>query len=81
MTRNCYSYEEENIVNETRAIEYIKSNPKYFFSYARKKLKTKNKIGPFDIEGEKFTSLLDICIVTWGKTGLGVKPWVISFLI
>ena len=56
------SYEEETVVNETRAIENIKSNPKYFFSYARKKLKTKNKIGPFDIEGEKFTSLLDICI-------------------
>ena len=56
------SYEEETVVNETRAIENIKSNPKYFFSYARKKLKTRNKIGPFDIEGEKFTSLLDICI-------------------
>ena len=56
------SYEEETVVNETRAIENIKSNPKYFFTYARKKLKTRNKIGPFDIEGEKFTSLLDICI-------------------
>merc|ERR1712055_1189970 len=42
------SYEEETVVNEARAIENIKSNPKYFFSYARKKLKTKNKIGPFD---------------------------------
>merc|ERR1711874_750650 len=50
------SYEEENILNETRAIESIKSNPKYFFTYARKKLKTRNKVGPFDIEGEKFTS-------------------------
>ena len=39
-----------------------KSNPKYFFTYARKKLKTRSKIGPFDIEGEKFTSLLDIYI-------------------
>ena len=39
-----------------------KSNPKYFFTYARKKLKTRNKIGPFDIEGEKFTSLLDILL-------------------
>ena len=39
-----------------------KSNPKYFFTYARKKLKTRSKIGPFDIEGEKFTSLLDICV-------------------
>merc|ERR1711913_267867 len=56
------SYEEENILNETRAIENIKSNPKYFFTYARKKLKTRNKVGPFDIEGEKFTSFLDICI-------------------
>ena len=37
-----------------------KSNPKYFFTYAKKKLKTRNKIGPFDIEGEKFTSLLDM---------------------
>ena len=56
------SYEEENIVNETRAIEYIKSNPKYFFTYARKKLKTRKKIGPFDMGGEKITSLLEICI-------------------
>ena len=46
------SYEEESIVDETRAIEYIKSNPKYFFTYARKKLKTRNKIGPFDMGGE-----------------------------
>merc|ERR1712105_16524 len=33
------SYEVENIVNEAWAIENIKSNPKYFFIYARKKLK------------------------------------------
>ena len=56
------SYEEESIVDEARAIEYIKSNPKYFFTYARKKLKTRNKIGPFDMGGEKITSLLEICI-------------------
>ena len=37
------SYEKENIVNESRAIENIKSNPKYFFTYARKKLKTRKK--------------------------------------
>ena len=54
------SYEEENIVNETRAIENIKSNPKHFFAYARKKLKTRSKIGPFEINGEKTTSLLKI---------------------
>ena len=57
------SYEEETFVSESRAIENIKSNPKYFFTYARKKLKTRSKIGPFDIEGEKFTSLLDMCKV------------------
>ena len=56
------SYEKEKIVNESRAIEKIKSNPKYFFTYARKKLKTRNKIGPFDIEGEKVTGFLEICI-------------------
>merc|ERR1712121_467107 len=55
------SYEEESIVDEARAIEYIKSNPKYFFTYARKKLKTKSKIGPFDMGGEKITSLSEIC--------------------
>ena len=56
------SHEEKTVVNDTRTIENIKSNPKYFFTYARKKLKTRSKIGPFDIEGEKFTGLLDICI-------------------
>ena len=56
------SYEEENIVNETQAIENIKSNLKYFFTYARKKLKTRNKIGPFEMKGEKIISLLEICI-------------------
>ena len=56
------SYEEETTVNKTRAIENIKSNPKYFFTYARKKLKTRNKIGPFEMKGEKITNLLEICI-------------------
>ena len=54
------SYEKENIVNELRAIENIKSNPKYFFTYARRKLKTRKKIGPFDMEGKKITSLSEI---------------------
>ena len=39
-----------------------KSNPKYFFTYARRKLKTRKKIGPFDMEGKKITSLSEICI-------------------
>ena len=33
---------------------------KYFFAYARKKLKTRSKIGPFEMNGEKTTSLLDM---------------------
>ena len=46
---------------EKRAIENIKSNPKHFFAYARKKLKTRSKIGPFRINGEIFNTLDDIC--------------------
>ena len=37
-----------------------KSNPKYFFAYARKKLKTRSKIETFEMNGEKTTSLLDM---------------------
>ena len=56
------SHDEENITKETRALEKIKSNPKHFYAYANKKLKTRSKIGPFDINGEKFDKLADICI-------------------
>ena len=37
--------EEENL-----AITKMKSNPKFFYTYVRKKTKTKNKIGPFTNE-------------------------------
>merc|ERR1712236_170232 len=56
------SHEEENIVKETRALEKIKTNPKHFYTYAKKKLKTKSKVGPFKLNGEKIDKLVDICI-------------------
>merc|ERR1711895_60038 len=56
------SHEEENIVKETRALEKIKTNPKYFYTFAKKKLKTRSKVGPFDLNGEKIDKLVDICI-------------------
>ena len=40
---------------EARAVSTIKNNPKYFFSYAKKKSKIKVPIGPLNIEG-KMTS-------------------------
>ena len=45
------SHENERLANENRAIECIKTNPKYFFSFARSKSKTKTQIGPFEKDG------------------------------
>merc|ERR1712002_68126 len=56
------SHEEENIVKEIRALEKIKTNPKHFYTYAKKKLKTRSKVGPFELNGEKIDKLVDICI-------------------
>ena len=49
------SHEEENYNIEKKAIENIKRNPKYFYSYARSKSKTKTQIGPFEKEGTIIT--------------------------
>ena len=47
------SYKQSRIKKETEAIDKMKSNPKFFFSYASKFSKSKNKIGPLiDAEGE-----------------------------
>jgi hypothetical protein len=40
---------------EKRAIEKIKTNPKYFYSYAKRKSKLKAKVGPFIINGKTIT--------------------------
>merc|ERR1711874_295398 len=55
------SHKDEKIENETRAIKYIKTNPKHFFTYTKKKLKTKSIIGPFRINEEIFNTAQDIC--------------------
>ena len=47
------SHDEENILKETRAVEKIKSNPNHLYAYAREKLKTRSRIGPFKINGKK----------------------------
>ena len=55
------SHKNEKINNEARAIRNIKSNPKHFFTYTKKKLKTNNVIGPFKVNGEIVNSLKEIC--------------------
>lgn len=40
------SYEQERQYNKNKALAVIKGNPKYFYSYTQKKLKTQAKIGP-----------------------------------
>ena len=39
-------FEKEKIDEENKAINNITANSKYFFSYAKKKLKTQSKVGP-----------------------------------
>ena len=41
---------------ETMAIENIKTYPKYFFTYAKKHLKTKGTIGPLRVNNKQITS-------------------------
>ena len=43
-------------VQEAKAIDAIKTNPKYFYSYAKKFAKTKSKIGPLLDENNQYTS-------------------------
>ena len=42
------SYEKEREHKENKALMAIKTNPKYFHSYAQKKLKSRAKIGPLE---------------------------------
>ena len=55
------SYENEKIANEAHAIENIKSNPKHFFTYAKRNLKTRSTIGPFKINEEIINNMAEIC--------------------
>ena len=60
------SLEAENREEERRAIENIKTNSKYFFSYARKHQKVKSGIGPLKVNDKLITSPEEIseCLST-----------------
>ena len=49
------SYKSQNTRNEQHAVDAIRRNPKYFFGYAKKYLKTKSKIGPLLNENNEYT--------------------------
>ena len=47
------SYDKMMMKKEQEAVKKIKKNPKYFYSFASKSAKMKNKVGPLqDEEGE-----------------------------
>ena len=46
------SLKAERLTREKNAIKTIKSDPKYFFSYAKKRSKLKHMIGPLRVNGE-----------------------------
>ena len=49
------SYKIQEIQEETKAIDGIKENPKYFFSYAKHKSRTSTSIGPLQKEDGSYT--------------------------
>ena len=49
------SHQRERYNEEAKAIINMKTNPKYFFTHARKHLKTKSTIGPFKIDEQLIT--------------------------
>ena len=52
------SYKGSEIYMENKAIDAIKTNAKYFFTYANKKSKVKSKIGPLLNNDQKLTTIL-----------------------
>ena len=54
------SHKEEKINNETRAIHNIKKNPKHFYAYTKRYLKTNNVIGPFKVKDDIINNLKKI---------------------
>ena len=55
------SLKNERTKEEERAIENMKTNPKHFFSFARKYIKTKSTVGPFKINDKLITDSETIC--------------------
>ena len=46
--------------NEARAVQSIKANPKYFYSYAAKKSKVLTPVGPLEVGGQTITDPQEI---------------------
>ena len=55
------SYKKQNATEEELAINNIKTNPKHFYSFARKKQVTKGSIGPLKIDNKLITDPPEIC--------------------
>lgn len=55
------SLHKECLLEEEKAIENIKENPKFFYTYARKRQSTKGNIGPLKVDGKLVTSPRQIC--------------------
>ena len=55
------SLKRERSADEAKAVNNIKVNPKYFFSFARKHQKIKGGIGPLKVNNDLITSASDIC--------------------
>ena len=49
------SHQRERYNEEEKAINNMKTNPKYFFTHAKKHLKTKSTIGPFKMDEQLIT--------------------------
>ena len=54
------SHQNERINEEKHAISNMKVNPKHFYTYANKHIKTKSSIGPFRINENLTTSTPDL---------------------
>ena len=54
------SHQNERNNEEMHAIDNMKVNPKHFFAYAKKRIKTKSTIGPFKVNEELITSFEEI---------------------
>ena len=54
------SHRNERMTEELNAIRNIKTNPKHFFTYAKKHMKTKSSIGPFKMGKDIITALEEI---------------------
>ena len=55
------SLKKQNQLEEEKAINHIKTNSKFFFSFANRNKTIKNGIGPLKVDEELITDPIDIC--------------------